>query len=257
MPESKIALVENRLLRRAHDLGLASVDEYAEHFLNQAIDSDERIHFIDAVTTNKTDFFREPQHLDFLAASVLPALSRGEKGRSHLIKIWSAGCSSGQEPYTLAMLLSEHRRLFSESDFAILATDISTRVLECAQTGVYEQSQISPVPGELRARYLLRNRKSGSLSVRIVPQLRQKVSFHRLNFMDKDYRVRDSFQIIFCRNVMIYFDRPTQEAVVQKLCRNLVPGGYLFIGHSESLAGLNVPVEQVGISIFQKRSKAA
>ncbi len=254
MPDTKIALVENRLLRRAHDLGLGSVDEYAEHFLNHGADSEERVHFIDAVTTNKTDFFRESQHFDYLMKSVLPAVSRAENGRRHIINVWSAGCSSGQEPYTLAMLLSEHRRFFPESDFAILATDVSTRVLECARAGVYDEAQIAPVPNEFRARYLLRSRQQPAGSVRVVPQLRQKISFHRLNFMDEDYHVRDLFQAIFFRNVMIYFDRPTQEAVVQKLCRNLAPGGYLFIGHSESLTGLSIPVEQVGVSIFQKRS---
>jgi chemotaxis protein methyltransferase CheR len=257
MPESKIALVENRLLRRAHDLGLDTVDEYAEHFLNLASDSEERIHFIDAVTTNKTDFFREPQHLDYLTKSVLPPLSRSEGGRNHVIQVWSAGCSSGQEPYSLAMLLSEHQRLFPKSDFAILATDVSSRVLESARAGIYDEALIAPVPREFRGRYLLRGRKNSASSVRITPQLRQKISFHRLNFMAEDYHVRDLFQIVFFRNVMIYFDRPTQEAVIQKLCRNLIPGGYLFIGHSESLSGLNVPLNQIGISIFQKRGNAS
>jgi chemotaxis protein methyltransferase CheR len=252
MPESKLAMVQNRLARRTRDLGLTSVEEYAEHVFEAAPDAPERIQFIDAVTTNKTDFFREPQHFEYLARHVLPAITRSSVGQDHKIAVWSAGCSSGEEPYTLAMLLSEYKKLNPESDFAILATDISTRVLDHARAGVYSHASAGPIPLEMRSRYLLCHRKSDRDLVRIVPQLRQKISFHRLNFMDADYRVRDMFHAIFFRNVMIYFDRPTQEAVIRKLCRNLLPGGYLFVGHSESLAGMNLSLHQAGTAIFRK-----
>jgi chemotaxis protein methyltransferase CheR len=252
MPESKLAMVQNRLARRTRDLGLASVEEYAEHVFEAAPDAPERIQFIDAVTTNKTDFFREPQHFEYLTRNVLPAITRSSAGQDHVITVWSAGCSSGEEPYTLAMLLSEYKKLNPESDFAILATDISSRVLERARAAIYSHTAADPVPLELRSRYLLCHRRSDSDLVRIVPQLRRKVSFHRLNFMDADYRVRNMFHAIFFRNVMIYFDRRTQESVIGKLCRNLLPGGYLFVGHSESLAGMNLSLQQVGTAIFRK-----
>jgi chemotaxis protein methyltransferase CheR len=137
-------------------------------------------------------------------------------------------------------------------DFAILATDISTKVLDRARTGIYSEEQILPVPAELRSRYLLRSRKDEERMARVVSGLRSKVSFHQLNFMDGDYGVRNSFDAVFFRNVMIYFDRPTQEAVIHKLCRSLTPGGYLFAGHSESLAGLDIPLEAVKASIYRK-----
>lgn len=252
MPESKLAMVQNRLARRTRDLGLDSVEEYAEHVFETAPDAPERIQFIDAVTTNKTDFFREPQHFEYLTRNALPAITGCADGQDHVIAVWSAGCSSGEEPYTLAMLLSDYKRLNPESDFAILATDISTRVLDHARAGIYSHAAAGPIPVDLRNRYLLCDRRGDRDLVRIVPQLRQKISFHRLNFMDADYRVRDMFHAIFFRNVMIYFDRPTQEGVIKKLCRNLLPGGYLFVGHSESLAGMNLSLQQLGTAIFRK-----
>jgi chemotaxis protein methyltransferase CheR len=152
------------------------------------------------------------------------------------------------------MVLNEYCQKRSRFDFAILATDISNRVLQQAGAGTYEESRIEPVPQSLRAKYLLRSRDRSAQLVRVVPELRQKVSFHCLNFMDRDYRIRAMFDVIFFRNVMIYFDRPTQEAVVNRMCRYLRPGGYLFVGHSESLTGLNIPVTTVTKALLRKQS---
>ncbi len=245
MPESKFTLVQSRLLRRVRELGMQSVDQYGEYFFASS-NEEEREHFINAITTNKTDFFREPQHFAFLQEEVLPAISRGP------FKAWSAGCSSGEEPYTLAMVLAEYASRQAGFDFVILGTDVSTRVLGKARNGIYEESQILPVPPDLRRKYLLGSRDKAERLVRVTPELRRKVVFHRLNFMDGDYGVRDIFHVVFFRNVMIYFDRATQEAVINRICRNLAPGGYLFAGHSESLHGLDIPVRPVQASIYRK-----
>jgi len=247
MPDAKLPMVQSRLVRRTRELGFDSVDQYAEYFFNSADAAEERVHFINAITTNKTDFFREPGHFDYLSATVLPAF---EGGRG--FRVWSAGCSSGEEPYTLAMVLAEFAIQSRGFDFSILATDISTRVLERAEAGIYDESLISPVPPVLRGRYLLRSKQPGRKQVRIVPELRRRITFQRLNFMDSYYATNGSFDAIFFRNVMIYFDRKTQEDVVNRMCRSLRGGGYLFVGHSESLAGLDLPLLPAGPAIYRK-----
>ncbi len=254
MPESKLTMVQSRLLRRVRELNLESVEQYSEYFFNSA-HAEEREHFINAITTNKTDFFREPEHFEYLVHRALASLPLSAPGR--VLKVWSAGCSSGEEPYTLAMVLSEYTRQRLGLDFAILATDISTRVLERARAGIYQEAQIAPVPPMLRSRYLLRSKDASQKLVRVIPQLRNKVGFHQLNFMDDDYRLRDIFDIVFFRNVMIYFDKETQEAVINKICRHLAPGGYLFAGHSESLAGLDIPLKSVSTAVLRKQVRAA
>nr|AUN37521.1 chemotaxis protein methyltransferase CheR [uncultured bacterium] len=252
MSENKVPMLQSRLMRRLRELHLHSLGEYQDYLFNSPNAEAERTHFINAVTTNKTDFFREPQHFDYLTRTALPELARRHGGPNWRFKLWCAGCSSGEEPYTQSIVLAEHARLNPGFDFAILATDISTRVLDHAKQAIYDESRIDPVRSDLRPRYFLRSKNAARGVVRVIPELRRKVSFHQLNFMDEDYRVKDQFEVIFFRNVMIYFDKATQEAVIEKLCRNLVPGGYLFVGHSESLAGLRVPVQPVGTAIFRK-----
>ena len=253
MSENKVPMLQSRLMRRLRQLGLASLEEYQTYLFESPNAEEERVQFIDAVTTNKTDFFREPHHFDYLVKTALPALKRTYGGGpSWKFRLWCAGCSSGEEPYTQSMVLAEYARDHDGFDHEILATDISTRVLEHARLGIYDESRVDPVPLALRHKYLLRSKDSARALVRVVADLRRKVSFHRLNFMDDDYRVKDQFEVIFFRNVMIYFDKPTQEKVINKLCRNLRPGGYLFVGHSESLAGLRIPVESVASAVFRK-----
>ena len=253
MPESKVPMIQSRLIRRLRELGLGSIEEYCEHLFSPGGAESERVHFINAVTTNKTDFFREPKHFVYLARTALPKLTPGGV-RGGRILVWSAACSSGEEPYTLAIVLSEYGVSHPPFDFHILATDVSTKVLQLAKDGIYDRQLIEPVPPELRPRYFLQG-KNKQRTVRIKPALRRRVSFHHLNFMDNDYCVREMFDIVFCRNVLIYFDRPTQEAVIAKLCRNLKPDGYLFISHSESLAGLDVPLVSLGSSCFRKHGE--
>jgi len=256
MSPAKLPMLQSRLQRRLRVLGLSSLDEYQRQLFDSAQGDEERVHFINAITTNKTDFFREPQHFAYLVETALPGLdpshdaSAGE--RAWRLKLWCAGCSSGEEPYTLAMVLSEFGEHRAGFDFTLLATDISTKVLEQAQRGIYDEERIEPVPLVMRAKYVLRSKDRTRPQVRIRPELRHKISFHRLNFMDANYNVKDLFHVIFFRNVMIYFDKPTQESVINKLCRHLVPGGYLFVGHSESLAGLNLPVRCVASAVYRK-----
>ncbi|MBL9166630.1 MAG: protein-glutamate O-methyltransferase CheR [Verrucomicrobiales bacterium] len=253
MNESKVSMLQSRLMRRLRHLELDSLDDYQDYLFNSPNAEEERVHFIDAVTTNKTDFFREPRHFEYLTRTAMPnlALQYG-KGPNWRFKLWCAGCSTGEEPYTQAMVLGEYARERRGFDFVVLATDISTRVLEQASAGIYEEARIEPVPEPLRPRYLMRSKDPAQGLVRIVPELRRRIHFHRLNFMDGNYNVKDEFEVIFFRNVMIYFDKPTQESVINKLCRNLKPGGYLFVGHSESLAGLNIPVTPVASAVFRK-----
>ncbi|HUA61820.1 MAG TPA: protein-glutamate O-methyltransferase CheR [Verrucomicrobiae bacterium] len=251
MPDSKATMVQGRLLSRVRALGLSSVEQYGEYFFASA-NSRERELFINAVTTNKTDFFREPEQFEYLTAIVLPSLGAAGRGPGWRLKVWSAGCSSGEEPYTLAMVLSEYALDRPGFDFAILGTDVSTRVLEQTRRGIYPESQIAPVPPALRRKYFWRSRNGSESLVRVAPELRRKITLHCLNFMDRDYGIRDRYEVVFFRNVMIYFDRPTQEAVVNRICRHLAPGGFLFVGHSESLIGLDIPVRLAKTSVFQK-----
>lgn len=251
MNDAKLPMLHSRLQRRLRVLGLSTLDEYHERLFHSPHAESEREHFVNAVTTNKTDFFREPQHFDYLVRTALPALDRAP-GRPWNFNLWCAGCSSGEEPYTLAMVLAEYATRREGFDFSLLATDISTRVLDLARTGIYREELIQPVALPLRTKYLLRRKDATRAEVRIVPELRRKIAFHELNFMHADYAVKDRFEVIFFRNVMIYFDKPTQQAVIRKLARHLVPGGFLFVGHSESLAGLDIPVSVVGPAVYRK-----
>lgn len=253
MPPNKVTMVEGRLRRRVRATGLGSVTEYCRYLFDQGGLDAEAVHLIDAITTNKTEFFREPGHFTLLVESVLPELaaSRRIDGRSP-VKLWSAACSTGAEVYTLAMVLSEFGRKHTGFRASILATDICTEVLRAALLGIYSESMVAPVPRELARRYLMGCRDARRAEVRIVPELRQMARFARLNLMDSAYPVERDLDVIFCRNILIYFDKPTQEAVLSRLCEHLRPGGHLFLGHSESLAGLNLPLRPVGKSVFRR-----
>jgi chemotaxis protein methyltransferase CheR len=251
MPESKFALVQNRLLRRIRDLHMKSAEEYANYFFASA-NLHEREHFINAITTNKTDFFREPDHFTFLCDVVLPDLGSAATRRGDRFKVWSAGCSSGEEAYTAGMLLGDYATRQPGFDFAILGTDISTKVLHSARAGIYEDSQLAPVPPDLRRKYLWHSLNKAKRVSRIAPDLRRKVSFHQLNFMEQDYPIKDVFDVVFFRNVMIYFEKDVQEAVINKICRNLGPGGYLFSSHTESVADLKIPLKCVRPAVYRK-----
>ncbi|MGA8530708.1 MAG: protein-glutamate O-methyltransferase CheR, partial [Acidobacteriaceae bacterium] len=166
--------------------------------------------------------------------------------------VWSAGCSSGEEPYTLAMVMSEYAEAHAGFRFRILATDISTQVLEKAQLGIYTAESVEPVPPALRRKYLMRSRERDSNQVRVAPELRRLVEFRRLNFMDADYGLPEKADAIFCRNVLIYFDRATQETILRKLTGQLAQDGYLFVGHSETLHDMQLPLTAMGPALYRR-----
>ena len=252
----KKTMLEMRIRRRLRALDCHSYALYCERLFRLDPSDDEMVHFIDVVTTNKTDFFREPGHFDFLRDTCLGEWS-ARLGLSRPMLLWSAACSSGEEPYTLAMVLSEHAAGAPGFNFGILATDVSTTVLEKAVKGIYPAASVEPVPMGMRRKYLMRSRNRESGQVRVVPELRRMVEFRRLNFMDGDYGLTRKADVIFCRNVLIYFDRPTQERILARLTRYLHPLGYLFVGHSESLHDMQLPLVPVGPAVYRRVSSAS
>ncbi len=253
MSPAKKVMLEARLRRRLRDLCLKSFAEYCDYLLSPRGIENELFLMINEVTTNKTDFFREPRHFEYLVNTALPEVMRLDgAGLRRNIHIWSAGCSTGEEPYTLAMVLSSFAEQYRGLKFMILATDISTKVLDKAARAIYDMKAIEPVPPAMKKKYLLRSRDKTKNLVRIAPELRAMVKFRRLNFMEGDFGMREPMDIIFCRNVIIYFDRPTQERLLNRFCEHLIPGGYLFMGHSETLNGLDVPLAPVGSTVYRK-----
>ncbi|WP_054029674.1 CheR family methyltransferase [Desulfatitalea tepidiphila] len=253
MPPSKRTMLQSRLQKRLRRLRLDSFEAYHDYVFSDEGRDRELHHLLDAVTTNKTDFFREPRHFQVLTETTLPdLLNQTGAGLRRPLKLWSAGCSTGAEAYTLTMVLSEYAGQVQGFAYQILATDISTRVLETGRQAIYEEREVEPVPMALKKKYLLRSKDRGRPRVRIIPDLRGRVKFQRLNLMDADYGRTAEMDIIFCRNVIIYFDRPTQEAVLARLCRCLKPGGYLFMGHSETLNGFNLPLRQIATTVYRK-----
>ncbi len=246
----KKTMLEVRLKRRLKALDLHSYRQYCDYLFGHEGLKEELVHLIDVVTTNKTDFFREPGHFNYLVDHALPELTERNSGKPFLI--WSAGCSSGEEPYTMAIVLNEYALTHPGFRFRILASDISNLVLSKAELGVYTNDVVAPVAPVLRRKYFMRSRTPGSEQVRVVPELRRSIEFRRLNFMDADYGVSEKTDVIFCRNVIIYFDRPTQERILLKLCNCLLPGGYLFVGHAETLHDMNLQLVPVAPALYRR-----
>ena len=253
MPPIKKTMLETRLRKRLRALGFQNFSEYCDFLFDKKSSNDEIIHMIDVVTTNKTDFFREPSQFVYLSQAVIPEMINlsGTRIRRKL-KVWSAGCSSGEEPYTIAMVLAEFANQVTGFDFSILATDISTQVLEKAALGIYDLDRVEPIPYDLKRKYLLKSKDKRKNLVRISAELRRLVDFKRLNFMDNEFGLSEKYDVIFCRNVIIYFDKFTQEGLISKLFENLVTGGYLFLGHSETILNMNLPMVQVAPSTYKK-----
>jgi chemotaxis protein methyltransferase CheR len=252
----KRTMIEARVKRRLKILNIFTYSLYCDYLFGHKGLKDEISHLIDVVTTNKTDFFREPKHFEYLTAKALPDLmSRDRSGRPLLV--WSAGCSTGEEPYTLAIVLSEYALTHPGFRFRILATDISTVVLAAADRGVYTTEVVAPIPAALRLKYFMRSRDRSSDQVRVTPELRRVVEFRHLNFMDADYGITEKADAIFCRNVIIYFDRPTQERILNRLANHLIPEGYMFVGHAETLHDMNLPLTPVAPALYRRVDAAA
>lgn len=252
LPQTKRVMVEGRLRKRVRALQLPDLCAYGDLLFRQNGLAAELVHLIDCVTTNKTDFFREPSHFTFLRDVAVPELIRQHGGRKAGLKLWSAASSTGAEAYTMAMVLQDMIAAGAPIQYAILGTDISTEVLKTARQAIYSQEFVAPVPAAMQARYVLRAKNPKEQRVRVVPELRRRVQFERLNLMDETYPFDRDVDIIFCRNVLIYFDKPTQEAVISRLVSHLRPGGYLMLGHSESMAGAECPgVKAVSPTIYR------
>jgi chemotaxis protein methyltransferase CheR len=249
--QEKRTMLELRIKRRLRSLSMDSFGQYCEYLFSRQNHKEEIVHLLDVVTTNKTDFFREPDHFDYLVQKAVPDLVAREQVDRELL-VWSAGCSTGEEPYTLAMVLSEYALSHPGFRFRVLATDLSTTVLAKAKLGVYSNDVVRPVSSELRRKYFMRSRDPESGTVRVVPELRQLVEFRRVNFMNADFGLTEKVHIVFCRNVIIYFDRSTQEGILQKLAQHLIPGGYAFLGHSETLHGMDLPLVPVAPALYRR-----
>jgi len=249
--EGKKNLVRSRLAKHVRRGNFSSFNEYIDHVLQDETGVEFSI-LVDALTTNLTSFFREPQHFQFLQQRFLPVLlsRRRQEGRLQL-RGWSAGCSSGEEPYTIAITILESLQNSEQWDVKILATDIATTALETAKAGIYEAEKVAAVPPMLRQKYLLWRREAGRKLYQVSPKLKQLVIFAYLNLTD-DWPIHRQLDFIFCRNVMIYFDKRTQARLVSRFWNLLNPGGVLFTGHSESLTGIDHSFEYIQPTIYMK-----
>ena len=243
--EKKEALVCARLGKRMRTLG---IDDYRKYFKYVARDTSgqEIVELLDVISTNITHFFREHQHFEFLNSIVGEWVSQGQRR----FRIWSAACSTGEEPYSIAMTLRE--TLSDITDTKILATDISTRVLQKAMQGMYEERHMEKVPRELRLKYLLKDSGQEKSLYKIAKSLRDMVTFGRLNLSVHPYPLNGPFDVIFCRNVMIYFDNQVRRRVLESMYKLLKPGGYLMVGHAESLTGIVSSFKSVKPSVYVK-----
>jgi chemotaxis protein methyltransferase CheR len=250
---AKRTMAESRLQKRMRALAIGSHREYCRYLFSDQGLRDELQEMIDVITTNKTDFFREPHHFDFLYSRGIPELTGVESGSGPgMVRIWSAGCSTGEEPYSIAMMLEEYGEKVARVAHEILATDISTKVLRKACLGVYPQDLIGHLPITYKRTYFHRHRDPHQETVRVAPDIRSMVHFRHFNLICDDMGTLGQFQLIFCRNVIIYFDNDTKRELLHRLRERLVPGGFLFLGHSETLNGMDLRMEQVGATIYRK-----
>ncbi len=246
----KKQLVKARLNKRLRDLSMGSFDDYLERVHGDTTGTELTI-MLDSLCTNLTRFFREPNHFQHLARSLTDRCKTGQAKEAGRVRIWSAGCSSGEEAYSIAITAAEALGSLEGWDVRILATDLSTRALASARQGIYTQRQIANVAPHLRGRYFDLIQTRPTKTYKIKDSLRKMVHFHRLNLMDT-WPMRGPFDTIFCRNVMIYFDKPTQSELIQRFDSLLPPGAALLIGHSESLAGIRHKFKYVEPTIYQK-----
>jgi chemotaxis protein methyltransferase CheR len=255
-PQKRL-LLQARLGKRLRALGLASFGEYYEALTAADGDGVELTRFINAVTTNKTDFFREPHHFRHLEEVWLPDVRRhAARDADRALRLWSAGCSTGEEPYTIAMVLRDGLGSLAGWNVRILASDIDTDVLERAAAGIYTLEQAAGVPAALLPRHFLRGRGQQEGLVRVRPEVHALVTFRRINLLEEPWPIRRPLDVVFCRNVLIYFDRPTQQRILARIASLLKPEGLLFLGHSESAYGLLEDVQHLGNTIYRLRPPA-
>ena len=253
----KQQLVESRLSKRLRLCNLTSFTQYYKYLNENDRNGEERLKMINALTTNKTDFFREQHHFDYLKSTVFPMLEqKARETGERKIRIWSAACSTGEEPYTLGMTVLDYfgPTAFHGWDIRILASDVDTDVLNHAQKGVYAADRVSDVPPEILKRHFLKTSKDPEAPVQIRPELQELITFRRINFIEPQWPINTYFDIIFCRNVMIYFDEATQDRLLSRFADQLVPRGHLFIGHSESILRLDQIYASLGTTMYRLNS---
>lgn len=249
VPDDKFDMFYSRLCKRVRLLGFSSFEQYVRFLQSQP--EGEFTQFINSITTNLTAFFREKHHFDFLSHTLIPELLAKNR-ESKQIKVWSAGCSTGEEPYSLAMTLKEH--VPGDWTVKILATDLDTNVLATASEGIYGYDRLSGVDEQRLRRWFQKGLGHNSNKVRVKQELRQAVHFRRLNLME-DWPMKSGFDFIFCRNVLIYFDRGAKERLIGRYGALLQTGAHLFIGHSESLHQLDTEFQLIGNTIYRKSSQ--
>ncbi len=252
-PEKKI-MFQARLQRRLKELDISSFDEYAVKLLDSKIEPSEFNVLADYISTNKTEFFRENEHFQFILNSFLPELFNAKvHDRQPFLKVWSAGCSSGQEAYSLGITFEEFMRIHGNRiDYSILATDISGRMLRTAKEAIYPMPHVDQLGVELKHRYFLKSKNLIEPKVRVAKEIREKVRVAYLNLMDATFDLNMNFDLIFLRNTLIYFDHQIQLKVLSKVLSHLNTGGLLFIGHSESLINMKLPIKSVAPSVYVK-----
>ena len=249
---SKRVLVESRLARRLRILDYRTYGQYLTFLEGQPLNSPEWQEMINCITTNKTDFFRENHHFDFLRNRVLPeARARAAQGESKQLRIWSAACSTGEEPYSIAITTREAFGADRSWDVKILASDIDTHVLAIGEAGIFDAERLGSLPDPIKRRYFLRRKQDGALMAK--EDLKNLIRFRRINFIDPAWPIRTVFDVIFCRNVIIYFNRATQERLFERLVQYLKPTGYLLVGHSENLHWMNTCLVPVQNTVYRRR----
>jgi chemotaxis protein methyltransferase CheR len=254
----KRGLLEARLTKRLRALQLASFSAYHEYLRMHDASGDERRRFVNAMTTNETAFFREPAHFEHLTATWLPARrAEADAGGPRRVRAWSAACSTGEEPYSIAMTLLDGLPASERWDVRILASDIDTDVLQRATSGIYPRESVAKLPQPLVHRYFQKGIGARDGLVRVRPEVRTLVTFRRLNFLDDPWPIRAQFDLIFCRNVLMYFDRSTQAHLVGRLERMLTPQGLLVLGHAENLLGLASDMRRVTSTIYRHADATA
>ena len=247
----KRALVDSRLAKRIRELGLDSFAAYYHHVVDDR-DGAELIELLDRISTNETRFFREPRQFEFLETRILADWTAKAAAGMRLRRIlaWSAGCSTGEEPYSLAMMLRNHFPPSAGWEIEILATDLSTRVLDRARAAIWPIAKAEEIPAKYLKRFMLKGIGAQAGKMKTAPEIRSMVCFERLNLNDDVYPVSGSFDLIWCRNVLIYFDSPSRLRVIQRLLDHLAPCGYFFIGHAESLNGITDRVRPVMPTVY-------
>ena len=247
LSDVKKALMQSRLMKRLRELQLHNFTEYHTYLIENF--ENEKINFINAITTNKTDFFRENEHFEFMKKKILPEF---DLKREKEIRIWSAGCSTGEEPYTIAITLHEYYHGKKAPEFLILATDIDTQVLNKAQEGLYAADHVADVESKYLNNYFLYERNHKGAFYKTTDKLKAAIYFRRLNLLSEQYPMKKQFDIIFCRNVIIYFDKETQKKLFEKFYAYLKNDGYLLIGHSENITNITDKFYLVGRTIYRK-----